>query len=175
MSAQSPSPSVPSLTASGVFRLQFTVPPSIHCLVNYATLSRIRTHRIRQTEYSVSSSFSFALSLSSSHSFAFTGGHIRYLIYPSPAQCWGETLLHHCGFSHVNPFEQQRLDSCCWCPCRVLDYFASYFFKLSPTSLWIKVPTLPKKTPKHPIPHHNPSLPAPTEKKCGQRSIAALP
>lgn len=42
-----------------------------------------------------------SLALSFSHGFALTGRHNRYLIYPSPAQRWGETRLQHCGFPRL--------------------------------------------------------------------------
>lgn len=134
ISLQPPSSSVLSLTASGVFELQFTASPSIHCFLNYAILSAMRMHRSDKQHTAFLLPLHFhSLSRSSSRGFALTGRHNQYLIYPSPAQRWGETRLRLCGFPHVNPLEQQRLDSCCWCPCWALDYFTSYFFKLSPT------------------------------------------
>lgn len=45
---QSPSPSVSSLTAPGTSRLQFTVPPSMYWVINYAVLPRMGTQTRRQ-------------------------------------------------------------------------------------------------------------------------------
>lgn len=45
---QSPSPSVSSLTAPGTSRLQFTVPPSMYWVINYAVLPRMGTQTQRQ-------------------------------------------------------------------------------------------------------------------------------
>lgn len=46
---QSPSPSVSSLTAPGTSRLQFTVPPSMYWVINYAILPRMGMQTKRQT------------------------------------------------------------------------------------------------------------------------------
>lgn len=124
ISLQPPSSSFPSLTAPGVFELQFTVPPSIRCFVNHTMLSATRIHRISQTARSISSSFAFAFAHSlllpwfclnrQTHA-------IPYLSICSTTLRWDPTAA--LWLPHVNPLEQQRLDSCCWCPCRALDYF----------------------------------------------------
>ena len=124
ISLQPPSSSVPSLTASGVFELQFIVPPSIYCFVNQAILSAMRMHRIRQTARSISSSFAFAFALSLLLPWLCLNRQtqpIPYLSISSTTLRWNPTAA--LWLPHVNPLEQQRLDSCCWCPCRALDYF----------------------------------------------------
>lgn len=131
---QPPNSSVHSLTAAGVLKLQFTVPPSVHCFVNQAILSATRIHRIRQTARSVSSSFAFAFARSLLLPWLCLNRQMQpipYLSISSTTLRWNPTAA--LWLPHVNPLEQQRLDSCCWCTCRALDYFTWYFFKLSPT------------------------------------------
>lgn len=121
---QPPNSSVHSLTAPGALKLQFTVPPSIHCFVNQAILSAVRIHRIRQTARSISSSFAFAFARSLLLSWLCLNRQMQpipYLSISSTTLRWNPTAA--LWLPHVNPLEQQRLDSCCWCPCRALDYF----------------------------------------------------
>lgn len=49
---QSPSPSVSSVTAPGTSRLQFTVPPSMDWVINYAIFPRIRKQSEQQSHSS---------------------------------------------------------------------------------------------------------------------------
>lgn len=122
--SQPPNSSVHSLTAPGMLKLQFTVPLSIHCFVNQAILSAVRIHRIRQTAQSVSSSFAFAFARSLLLPWLCLSRQMQpipYLSISSTTLRWNPTAA--LWLPHVNPLEQQRLDSCCWCPCRALDYF----------------------------------------------------
>lgn len=96
--------------------------------------SAMRMHRIRQTARSISSSFAFAFARSLLLPWLRLNGQtqpIPYLSISSTTLRWNPTAA--LWLPHVNPLEQQRLDSCCWCPCQALDYFTWYFFKLSPT------------------------------------------
>lgn len=99
-------------------------PPSVHCFVNQAILSATRIHRIRQTARSVSSSFAFAFARSLLLPWLCLNRQMQpipYLSISSTTLRWNPTAA--LWLPHVNPLEQQRLDSCCWCTCRALDYF----------------------------------------------------
>lgn len=121
---QPPNSSVHSLAAPGMLKLQFTVPRSIHCFVNQGILSAVRIRRIRQTAQSISSSFAFAFTRSLLLPWLCLNRQtqpIPYLSISSTALRWNPTAA--LWLPHINPLEQQRLDSCCWCPCQALDYF----------------------------------------------------
>lgn len=91
---QSPSPSLSSVAAPGISRLQFTVPPSMYWVINYAIFPRIRRQREQQSHSSQHLLFLFMRSLplpfSSS---ALSGRYTRYLVFPSSAPLSGAMPL----------------------------------------------------------------------------------
>lgn len=92
----SPSPSVSLLTAPGTSRLQFTGPPSMYWVINYAILPRMRTQSQRQAmRWHSASPLSFhpLLTVPFSNS-ARSGRYSRYLLYPSLAALSGTMSPH---------------------------------------------------------------------------------